>query len=120
MSKQTVRFALDLTIHDGKLEVFEDISQVMTSRTLNEPGALEYEWYFSSDRKRCRLIEVYADADAMLKHLMGPVVQELVPKILEVSSISRFEVYGDPGVTAGERLKAFGAEFFEFRQGLGR
>jgi len=74
----------------------------------------------SGDRKHCRLVENYNDADAVLAHMTGAVVRELVPKLLEVSSLKRFEVYGDPGPKAAEALAGVGAEIFQFWEGLGR
>jgi quinol monooxygenase YgiN len=120
MSKQTVYLAVDFTINEGKLDAFEGVAQEMVAGTQKEPGALGYEWYLSADRKKCRLIETYTDASAVLAHFNGPVVQELVPKLLETASLAAFEVCGDPGPKATEMLKGFGAEIFEFRRGLGR
>lgn len=120
MLKHTVRFNVDLTINDGKLDAFEGIVQAMIAASQKEPGTLGYDWCLSADRKRCRIVETYADADAALAHLTGPVVQQLVPKILEASSISRFEVYGDPGPQAAKMLAGFGAETFQLWHGLGR
>ena len=120
MNKQTVRFNVDLTINEGKLDAFKRIAETMNAGTHKEPGALAYDWHFSADRKRCRLIETYADANAVLTHMTGPVVQELVPKLLETSTLTRFEVYGDPGPKAGEMLAGVGAEIFHFWSGLSR
>jgi quinol monooxygenase YgiN len=97
MIKHTVRFTVDLTINEGKFEEFQGIVQAMIAGTQKEPAALGYDWCLSSDRRRCRILETYADANAALAHLTVPVVQEFVPKILAASSISRFEVYGNPG-----------------------
>ena len=108
MSKNMVRLAVDLTINEGKLSEFEGIARTMITGTQNEPGTLGYDFFFSDDRKRCRLIESYVDADAVLVHFKGPVVQELVPKLLGTSSLSRFEVYGDPGPEAAEMMKRLG------------
>jgi len=120
MNKGAVYFNLNLNINEGKLEAFKDIAQAMIGVTLREPGALAYEWYFSADRTRCRLIEVYADESAVLAHIAGRAVQEYVPRLLEVSSISGFEVYGDPGPKSAETLTAFGAELFQRWNGLSR
>ena len=92
----------------------------MVAGSRKEPGALGYEWYLSSDRKSCRLLETYANAASALAHCTGPVVGNLVPKLLESASVSSFEVYGDPGSQATAMLAGFGAAFFEFKQGLGR
>lgn len=120
MSKQTVYLAVDFAINEGQLDAFESIAQAMVAGTQKEPGALGYEWYLSADRKRCRLIETYADADAVLAHFKGTVVQELVPKIIGTASVTGFEVYGDPGATARAMLAPFRAEIFEFSRGLDR
>ncbi|MGO9126033.1 MAG: putative quinol monooxygenase [Terriglobales bacterium] len=120
MVKQTVRFTVDLTLNTEKVDKFESIAQAMIAGTQKEPGALGYDWFLSGDRKRCRIVETYADANAVLAHLTSPVVQELVPKLLEASSINGFEVYGDPGPKAAEMLAGFGAEIFQLWQGLGR
>jgi quinol monooxygenase YgiN len=118
MVKHLVRFTVDLTINAGKFDKFEGIAQAMIASSQQEPGTLEYDWYLSGDRRRCRLVETYADADAVLTHLTGPVVQELVPKLLEAASIGGFEVYGDPGPKAAQMLAGFGAEIFELWHGL--
>ena len=108
----TVHFLLDVTIHEGKFDSFEGIVQEMIASTRQEPGALGYEWCLSADRTRCRIIETYADSDAVLAHLTGPAVQQGVPKMLETSSLNRFEVYGDTGLKAAAMLAGFGAEIF--------
>jgi hypothetical protein len=43
-----------------------------------------------------------------------------VPKLLDVSSIDSFHVYGDPGPKAAEALAGIGAEILPFWHGLGR
>ena len=118
MTKDTVRFVVDLTIHGEKFVEFERLAQTMIASTKKEIGALGYDWYLSGDRKRCRIVETYKDANAVLAHLTSPVVRELVPKLLEVSSVNAFEVYGDPGAKAAEILAGFGAEIFQLWHGL--
>lgn len=112
MSKQTVGLVVDLTIHEGKYDAFESLAQEMIAGSRKEPGTLGYEWYLSSDQRSCRLVESYKDADAVLTHFTGPVVQVMVPKLLEVSSLTGFEVHGDPGAKATEMLAGFGAQIF--------
>jgi len=118
MGKQVVRFSLDFVINEGKLAEFEKLARTMTAGSQKEEGTVGYEWCFRKDGKECRLLESYVDAYAVLAHLSGPVVQELVPKIQELANIRRFEVYGDPGPKATEMLKEIGAEIFEHRIGL--
>jgi quinol monooxygenase YgiN len=120
MAQQTVRFTVDLTIHEGKLNEFQSIAQAMIADTEKEPGTLAYDWCLSADRKRCRLVEAYVDANAVLAHMTGPVVQKLVPKLVEVTAVSAFEVYGDPGPQATAMLTGMGAEIFPLWRGLDR
>src|ERR1019366_7682710 len=119
MSKDMVRLAVDLTIHEGRLDEFQGIARTMIAGSQNVPGTLGYDFFLSAERKRCHLIESYADAGAALAHFTGPVVQELVPNLLGTSSHNGIQVYGNPGPEATQMLKAFGAQIFEFWQGLG-
>jgi quinol monooxygenase YgiN len=107
-----VHFLVELTVHDTKFDCFEAIAQEMIAHTRHEPGALRYEWCLSADRKCCRILETYADADAVLAHINGAAVQQGVPKMLENSTLNRFEVYGDPGPQAAAILAGIGAEIF--------
>jgi quinol monooxygenase YgiN len=118
MTKSEVRFTVDLTIKADKLDAFERVAQTMIAGTQKESGALGYDWCLSADRTRCRLVETYADDRAVLAHMTGPVATELVPKLLEVSSLTGFEVYGDPGVKATEILEGLGAKIYHVWRGL--
>jgi quinol monooxygenase YgiN len=108
-----IRLLVELTIYHEKFDAFNVIAREMTAGSELEPGTLSDEWFLSSDRRRCRLIETYADANALLAHFNGPVVQEMVPKLIEQSRLERFEVYGDPGPEAQAVLAGFGAEIFQ-------
>ncbi len=118
MSKQ-ILLHVSLTVHDGKLDAFQAIAREMVEASRKEPGTLGYEWYLSADGKRCRLVETYVDANALLAHFAGPAVQEGVPKLMATGSVSGFEVYGDPGPKGAEVVKGFGAEIFSYWHGLG-
>ncbi len=120
MDKNMVRFVVSIAIAAGKFDAFEKTMKEMVAGTEGEPGTLEYDWYLSADRSKCRLVENYVDADAMLSHMMSPVVQVLVPKLLESGSLTAFEVYGDPGAKGREVLAALGVEFFGGWRGVER
>jgi quinol monooxygenase YgiN len=112
MSNTVVRFTVSLNLAEGKFEEFEKVAKTMLAGARKEPGTLGYDWCLSSDRRQCRLLETYADSDAVVAHLTGAVVQEYVPKLLGVASLTGFEVYGDPGPTASKILAGFGATVF--------
>jgi len=117
---KAVRLTVSLSIAEGKLQEFESLADSMIADTQKEKGARVYEWYFSADRKDCRIVETYADQTAASEHVMGPVVQQLVPKLLELSTITNFEVYGDPGAQIEPMLAGIGAQIFLGWRGLDR
>jgi len=118
MTKTEVRFTVQLAIAPDKLEAFERVAQSMIAGTKKEPGALGYDWCLNADRTQCRLVETYVDANAVSAHLTGPVVTDLVPKLLQTCSLTGFEVYGDPGAKASEILAGLGANVFRLWRGL--
>jgi quinol monooxygenase YgiN len=120
MAEQMVRLTVDLTVNEGKLDAFMSIAETMTAGCRTEHGTLGYDWFSSGDKKRFRLVETYANADAVLAHFTGPVVTQLVPKLAAVCSVDGLEVYGDPGPKVRELAAGFGAEIFEFWMGINR
>ncbi len=113
MAAHTVRLMVELTINEGKAEQLERLAQEMIAGSQREAGTLGYDFFLSSDGKRCHLIETYADADALVAHFAGPVVQQLVPKMVELVKLDRSAVYGDLTPKAFELLTAFGAEILK-------
>jgi quinol monooxygenase YgiN len=117
---KAVYFHLSLKINEGKTDAFRKIVDEMTALTKAESGALGYEWYLSADASRCRLVETYADEAAVMAHITGTAVRDVLPQLLQVSTITSFEVYGDPGAKAAASLTASGAELFQQIAGIVR
>ena len=111
-SNSSVHFVVSLSIHDNGMANFERIVQQMIEGTRQEPGCTAYDWYMDKERRQCRLLETYCDGAAVLAHLRGRVVQELVQKLMECCTITNFEVYGDPGEEATTILQSIPATIF--------
>jgi quinol monooxygenase YgiN len=120
MTKPGVYFIVDLSIADGKLAEFQAIADEMVAGTQEETGALAYEFYLDADQRQCRLIEIYSDSDAALAHCTGRVVQQLVPRLLGVSSLAGFSVYGDLTPETADLLTQGGARLFQTWRGFNR
>jgi quinol monooxygenase YgiN len=120
MAANSVRFVVSFTINDGAFVAFERIARVLAAESQKEPGTMAYEWFLSADRARCRLFEAYVDADAVLAHLTGPAIRELLPKLLETGSVTGFETYGDPGPEASAIVAGLGAAVFPAWHGFAR
>ncbi len=120
MTKPGVYFIVDLAIAESQLDAFQAIAEEMVQVTKQESGALGYEFYLDPDQGQCRLIEVYADSDAVVAHVKGRAVQELVPKLLELSTMTGFSVYGDLSPEAANMLTQVGAKLFKTWRGFNR
>lgn len=120
MTKPGVYFIVDLAIADGQIHAFQAIADKMVEGTQQEAGALAYEFYLDADQTNCRLIEIYSNSDAALAHTKSRVVQELVPKLLEVSSLTGFSVYGNLSPETAELLEQIGARLCESWCGFNR
>ncbi len=84
----------ELEIEPGGLAEFKTIVADMVRLVqANEPGALRYDWYLSSDGTRDWNVEVFADSGAVVAHMAN--VAELVPRLLLTATFRRVEVLGD-------------------------
>src|SRR5262249_1037942 len=108
MSTSRIRLLVDIDIREGKFAAFEVIAKQMVGVREKEPGTLAYHFVLSADRKRARLVEGYTDAAAITAHFNGPAVQQLVPKMIQVASATRMEIYGDPGPQVSAMAAGFG------------
>jgi quinol monooxygenase YgiN len=120
MTEKVVRLTVNFVVSEDHLDEFKRIAQEMTAGSRMEPGTLGYEWFASADGKRHRLVETYVDSSAVEAHFMGPVVQQLVPKLAAVCTVDGFEFYGDPGPKVAEIAAGRGAVIFEYWLGIGR
>jgi quinol monooxygenase YgiN len=120
MNTGRIRLLVDIEIHEGKFADFEAIAKQMAAVSEREPGTLGYHFVLSADRRRCRLVEGYADQAAITAHFNGPAVQELVPKMVQVASPTRMEIYGDPGPQVAVMAAGFGAVVYTAWVGFDR
>lgn len=120
MGTQRIRLVVGLDIHEGKFSEFELIAKQMVAVSEKEPGTLAYHFVLSADRKHCRLVEGYTDAAAITAHFQGPAVQQFVPQMLKVATITLMEFYGDPGPEVTAMAAAFNAAIFQAFEGFDR
>ncbi len=120
MAQATVWFVVDYLVDVSRFDEFERLAKAMSEKSAEEPGTLLYKWHISADRSQCRLIESYVDGQAVIAHVTGPVIRDYVPQIGQVSKVTLFEVYGDPGPEATDVLASIGALVFTPIQGFSR
>ena len=103
-------------IHPGKLEAFKDLaSQCVAAVKKNEPHALRYDWFYSADQSECRVLETYADSDAVFAHManVGPMLGQLL-------TMTDFggEVYGNAPEALKKAFEAFNVTYYSYGVGL--
>jgi quinol monooxygenase YgiN len=120
MIEQVIRLTVRCTVTEQQAEAFKAVAAQMTEGSKAEPGTLGYEWFASADGKTFHLLETYTNASAMEAHFMGPVVQQLVPKLVTVSTVEGLTIYGEPSAKVAEMAAGWGAETYSYWNGIAR
>jgi quinol monooxygenase YgiN len=113
MSTTRIRVVVDFEIYDGKFDEFEAIAKQIAAECEQEPGTLACHFLLSADRKRCRLIEGFADQAAITTHFVnGPAIHQHIHQLQQVAVPTCMEVYGDPGPQVASMAADFAVEIF--------
>ncbi len=109
----------ELTIAQGKTETFKERMQTLIELVhSNEPETLVFELYFNDDETKCYPLELYKNSEALQFHLKN--VSEIFPKLMEVSQLTRIEIYGDATEELKKSVADLGAEVFKHWNGFTR
>ena len=112
-----IKFALELTVAINQLEAFKQIAKEMNAIVLcNEPDTISCKWFHHKEDNKWYLTEKFKDSDAFLKHLDDVSLQ--LDRLLEISEINRFEVFGDMAFAAKAAIALFGAKHYSFWSGV--
>jgi len=117
-----IHFRAEFTIEEGKIEEYKKLVQEM-SRVVeaNEPDTINYQFYLNrDDETKCIVHETYANSEAVLAHNAGVASQTILPKIFNVSRISRLDVYGNPSKELQKVLTSFGPQTYNLFAGFSR
>jgi quinol monooxygenase YgiN len=88
-----LHYAVEFTIKPGGIERFRALITELTEAVeADEPEMLGHNWYFSSDQTKCHVVEWYAGETGVQEHV--DLVGGALDVVLEVSDITRFDVYG--------------------------
>ncbi len=109
----TVYWLLETIIKDGESENLKALMDEMVSATKkNEPGAIIYDWSVSEDGKKCNLLEMYKDSDAVMNHL-GIFGKEYAARFMSAVEIKKFVCYGNPDDKVVGALSKLGVVFMK-------
>jgi len=112
-----IKFSVELTVAANQLAVFKQIAKEMNAIVLcNEPDTISCKWFSHEGDNKWHLTEKFKDSDAFLKHLDD--VSPQLDRLLEISEINRFEVFGDMAFAAKAAIALFGAKHYSFWSGV--
>ncbi|MBK9334276.1 MAG: antibiotic biosynthesis monooxygenase [Ignavibacteria bacterium] len=106
----TVYWILETNIKDGESENLKTLMEELVSSTKeNEPGALFYDWSISEDGKKCNILEMYKDSDAVMNHI-GIFGKNYAARFMSMLEVKKWVCYGNPDdkvVNALSKLNVF-------------
>ncbi|MGH9925887.1 MAG: putative quinol monooxygenase, partial [Nitrososphaeraceae archaeon] len=121
MKRNQIHFRAEFTIEEGKIEEYKrlvlEMSRVVEA---NEPDTINYQFYLNRAETKCIVHETYANSEAVLAHNAGVASQTILPKIFSVSTISRFDVYGNPSEELQKVLTSFDPQTYNLFAGFSR
>ena len=121
MTQDQIELRAEFTIYEGKIEEYKKLVQDMSRLVkANEPDTIGYQFYLNSSETKCIVSETYANSEAVFAHSNGVASQTILPKIFNVSRISRFEVYGNPNEELQEVLATFSPQIYNLFTGFSR
>lgn len=88
------------------------ISEMTESTKVNEPGAINFEWFISSDEKFCHLYERYENSAATVTHLRN-FTKNYAKRFMECLEVKSFMVYGKPSEEVIKMMSPLGVVFME-------
>jgi quinol monooxygenase YgiN len=113
----TVKFVVELTVPDSRLERFKRVAKEMNQIVKNdEPDTLSCKWFYVAGENKWCLTQKFKDSDAFLKHLHQ--VSEEMNEILEISKVERFEVFGGLSYAARAAIASFGVKHYTYWTGV--
>lgn len=116
-----IHFRAEFAIAEGKIGEFKKLIQDMSRAVeANEPETITYQFYLNTSKSKCIVHETYANSEAALAHNASIASQTILPKILNVARIIRFDVYGNPSEELREVLKSLNADTYSLFLGFNR
>src|ERR671911_2367299 len=86
----------------------------------SEPDKIDYEFYLNSTETKCIVHETFANSKDALAHVSSITSQTLLPKVFNVASISRFDVYGSPSKELQRMLTSINPQTYNIFTGFTR
>lgn len=108
MTTTPIGWTVQFKINPGTVDAFRKIVQeAAAAMEQTEPGTLMFQWFLSQDKGRALAHVWCADQDTAITHATGVGPQKHLPRLLEIATIERFDVFGTPNDKLAKILEAF-------------
>jgi len=114
-----IQYLVEFTIVDGKAEEFKSmIHSLIEKVNKNEPGMDSYQLFYNAGETKGYMLERFKDSAGVMAHLahVGP----MLPELLELAPITRFEIFGDISKEVAEAVEPLGANVYSYLNGFNR
>lgn len=102
---------VESTVIDGKYDdLVALIERVAAHCSATEPGLQRYDWFANDDRTEVRVVEKYADSEALRFHLEN--YASFLPAMAECRTPVRFTLLGEPDEALRTAMTERGALVF--------
>jgi len=113
MKQHPVHFRAEFTISEGKIKEYKKLIKEMSKLVeANEPDTINYQFYFDKSETRCTVHETYMNSEAVFSHINGVASHTVLPKIHDISRITKFEVYGNPSKKLQKAMERLNPQFY--------
>jgi hypothetical protein len=97
------------------LDEFKRLAGEALKIAADEPGNLQYDWFFNADETACVVRETYESSDAVLTHLGR--VGEILGPVVGLGGGLEIEIFGNPSAELVQALEAFSPTCHSYFQG---
>ena len=109
----------EYSIASGKAEIFKGLfEKVIETERSEVQDCLNFELFYNDDETKFYTIWLFRDSEAVFAHLQR--AKDIIPRILEVAELTRFEVFGNPTQALVDAMAPFGAKMFGHWAGFTR
>ena len=115
-----VFWVFEITLKPGAVDEFAALAKQMAdANTAGEPRTLDYQIFVTVDGTRVHFCERFADSAAVLAHV-ARFGENFAARVLELATVSRFEIYGDPSAEVKATLADFNPTYLTRVAGFSR
>lgn len=106
--QQAIGWTVQFKISPGKGDAFrKTVKDLVDALHVREPGTVMSQWFLSENQSTCHVHVWCAGQKELIAHAQGIGPQKYLPRLLELATIERFDVFGTPNAELSKILQAY-------------